>query len=153
MEAAASGHYFYTTFHADDAHGAINRYTNSVMKATGGGDKDLTIATICDHVRFIVTLRKLADGTRKCLSIDEICGVDESTGSAVPIINTIFRYFPDPNAERDEHGHLKGYHAQVGNVSDRMKEDLVMAGATPRDMEIINRKVEQGKEIRSGYLD
>lgn len=153
MEAAASGHYFYTTFHADDAHGAINRYTNSVMKATGGGDKDLTIATICDHVRFIVTLRKLADGTRKCLSIDEICGVDESTGSAIPIINTIFRYFPDPNAERDEHGHLKGYHAQVGNVSDRMKEDLVMAGATPRDMEIINRKVEQGKEIRSGYLD
>lgn len=155
MKAAASGHYFYTTFHAEDAEGAINRYTEAVLSASGGsgGSEDLTVATICSHVRFIVVLRKLADGTRKCLSINEICGVDKSTGHAVPIINPIFKYFPDPNAARDENGFLKGYHAQVGTVSQRTKDDLILSGATPEDMKIINREVKPGQVIRCGYDD
>lgn len=150
MKAAASGHYFYTTFHAEDAEGAINRYTEAVMSADGGGSEDLTIATIASHVRFIIVLRKLADGTRKCLSINEICGVNKESGRAVPIINTIFKYFPDPNAERDEKGKLKGYHAQVGTVSQRTKDDLILSGATPKDMAIINREV-KGEPIICGY--
>lgn len=150
MKAAASGHYFYTTFHAEDAEGAINRYTEAVLSADGGGSEDLTLATISSHVRFIIVLRKLADGTRKCLSINEICGVKKESGHAVPIINPIFKYFPDPNAERDENGKLKGYHAQVGTVSQRTKDDLILSGATPKDMAIINREV-KGKPIICGY--
>lgn len=151
MEAAASGHYFYTTFHAEDAQGAIDRYTTAVLASGGNSSESLVKSTICDKVRFIIVQRRLADGTRKVISINEICGVSKANGLVEPIINPIFKFIPDESGERDENGFIKGKHAQVGTVSDRTKEQLLLSGAAREEIDVIKRKASVEEPIYGDY--
>lgn len=150
MKAANSGHHFYTTYHAENARKAINRYVSAVMGGSGSASKDLVMETVCNSVKFIVSQRRLSDGTRKVIGIDEICGVEVIDGITAPIINPIFRFIPDPNGQ-DEKGRILGVHAQVGTISEATQEHLLLSGATREEIEIVSRKASMDNMIIGNY--
>lgn len=150
MKAANSGHHFYTTFHAENAKKAINRYVSAVMAGSGSASKDLVMETVCNNIRFIISQRRLSDGTRKVIAIDEICGVKVENGITLPVINPIFRFIPDPNG-KDEKGRIRGVHAQVGTVSESTQEHLLLSGASKSDIEIVTRKASFENMIIGNY--
>lgn len=150
MKAANTGHHFYTTFHSEDAKKAINRYTSAAIGGSGSGmSKDLILETVCESIRFIISQKRLADGTRKVISIDEICGVEVKDGFIVPVINQIYKFIPEPG--RDENGFIRGVHAQVGTVSESTKNHLLLSGANEEDLKVINREASKENFIVGGY--
>lgn len=150
MKASNSGHYFYTTYHAEDAIGAINRYTVAVL-GSGNTTEALTKETVCSQIRFIIVQKRLSDGTRKVISIEEVCGVTKNQGTVEPVIRPIFRFIPDPSGKRDKDGFIRGIHAQVGTVSKRTQEHLLLSGATAEDMAVIARKASADQMIVGDY--
>jgi len=150
MKAANSGHHFYTTFHAENAKKAINRYVSAVMAGSESASKDLVMETVCNNIKFIVSQKRLSDGTRKVIGMDEICGVEVKNGISVPIVNPIYRFIPDPNGV-DENGKIKGMHAQVGTVSEATQESLLLSGATKEEIEIVTRKASPENMIIGNY--
>ena len=149
MKAANSGHYFFTTFHAEDTKKALNRYVQAVIGETGS-TQELVMETVCSSIKFIISQRRLSDGTRKVISVDEICGTSVVDGYVQPLINPIFRFIPDEDGI-DEFGNIKGYHAQIGTVSESTRRDLLLSGATKQELEIINREASMQNPIIGTY--
>ncbi len=150
LKAANTGHHFYTTFHSETSKKALNRYTSAAIGGSGNGmSKDLILETVCESMRFITSQKRLPDGTRKIIGIDEICGVVVQDGFIVPVINEIFKFIPLPG--RDADGFIRGAHAQVGTVSESTLNHLLLSGATEEDLEILNRKATKENPIIGVY--
>ncbi len=150
MKAANSGHHFYTTYHAEDAQRAINRYVSAVMSGSDNASKDLVMETVCHNIRFIITQKQLDDGTRKVIGIDEICGTQVVNGLTTPKINPIFKFIADEDGV-DENGRIQGFHAQIGTVSKATQEYLLLSGATKQELEIITRPASPDNMIIGDY--
>jgi pilus assembly protein CpaF len=140
MKASNTGHNFYTTFHSKTAEDALNRYVTACLSG-GNGSENLVLENVCSNINFIISQRRLADGTRKVIGIDEICGIEVVDGYAKAKINPIFRFIPDESREKNKDGTIKGVHAQVGTVSEQTKNLLLLSDATQEEFNIINRVI------------
>jgi len=126
LRAAQTGHYFFTTYHAEGDRDAILRFLTAYLMASNE-PAELALKNICSAVRFVIFQEKLADGTRKVTSISEITG---SVGLE-PTINQIYKFEVDGVME-DSNTHrvlkIEGKHKRVGVLSGEIQQRMLKAG-------------------------
>ncbi|MDQ2085693.1 ATPase, T2SS/T4P/T4SS family [Herbivorax sp. ANBcel31] len=126
LRAAQTGHYFFTTLHAEGDREAIYRFLTAYLMASNE-PAELALRNICNAVKFVVYQEKLADGTRKVTSISEILGSD----GLEPIINPIYKFVcEDVLEEEGSHKVLKilGKHKRVGSLSEKVQQSMLKSG-------------------------
>ncbi|RCX18254.1 pilus assembly protein CpaF [Anaerobacterium chartisolvens] len=126
LRAAQTGHYFFTTLHAEGDKEAIFRFLTAYLMVSDE-PAELALRNICSAVKFVVFQEKLADGTRKVTSISEVMG---SEGLS-PIVNQIYRY-ECMDVEEDEGTgkvlRIIGRHKRVGVISDEICQRMLKSG-------------------------
>ncbi|WP_347380091.1 ATPase, T2SS/T4P/T4SS family [Paenibacillus pabuli] len=92
LVAMQTGHYVFTTFHADDARGATKRFLTTYLAASANEPPELVMSNLCDNVNFIICTRLFPHiGKRRITQIAEVVG---SVGME-PVINMIYEYDVD----------------------------------------------------------
>jgi pilus assembly protein CpaF len=127
LRAAQTGHYFFSTLHAEGDKEAIYRFLTAYLIASNE-PAELALRNICSAVKFVIFQEKLADGTRKVTSISEILGSDGLN----PLINQIYRYEYDDVIEEWNGGRkvirIAGRHRRVGKLSQKVQQQMIKAG-------------------------
>ncbi len=126
LRAAQTGHYFFTTLHAEGDKEAIYRFLTAYLMISNE-PAELALRNICSAVKFVIFQEKLADGTRKVTSISEVIGSEGLT----PIINQIYKFECEDVVE-DEKTHkvlqIVGKHKRVGCISEHTQQQMLKAG-------------------------
>jgi len=126
LRAAQTGHYFFTTLHAEGDEEAIYRFLTAYLMVSNE-PAELALRNICSAVKFVIYQEKLADGTRKVTSISEILGSE----GLKPKINPIYKFIcEDVEEDKDTHQVLKiiGKHKRVGMLSEKTQQIMLKSG-------------------------
>jgi len=137
LRAAQTGHYFFTTLHAEGDDDAISRFLTSYLMASNE-PAELALRNICAAVKFVIFQEKLADGTRKVTSVSEVIGSD----GLKPIMNQIYRFVIEDIVE--EPGtrrvlEIIGRHKRVGKLSEKIQEKMLKSGIKRERFEFLAR--------------
>lgn len=144
LRAAQTGHYFFTTLHAEGDEEAIYRFLTAYLMASNE-PAELALRNICNAVKFVIYQEKLADGTRKVTSISEILGSE----GLKPKINQIYKYIcEDVEEEEDTHRILKiiGKHKRVGVLSEKIQQIMLKAGIKRSRFEFLTTTPSEDEE-------
>lgn len=137
LRAAQTGHFFFTTLHAEGDREAIYRFLTAYLMASNE-PAELALRNICSAVKFIVFQEKLADGTRKVTSISEVLGSE----GLEPIVNPIYRFVSEDVLEEEgTHRVLKiiGKHKRVGMLSEKVQQTMIKAGIKRSRFEFLTK--------------
>lgn len=140
LRAAQTGHFFFTTLHAEGDREAIYRFLTAYLMASNE-PAELALRNICSAVKFIIFQEKLADGTRKVTSISEVLGSE----GLEPIVNPIYKFISeDVQEEEGTHRVLKiiGKHKRVGQLSEKVQQTMIKAGIKRSKFEFLTRPPE-----------
>lgn len=89
LVAAQTGHNIFTTFHADSAEMALQRYLTTYLMASPNEPPDLAMKNLCRSIDIIVCMKLFPKtGKRKVTQIAEVLGSE----GLEPIINVIYEY-------------------------------------------------------------
>ncbi len=144
LRAAQTGHFFFTTLHAEGDKEAIYRFLTAYLMESNE-PAELALRNICSAVKFVVYQEKLADGTRKVMSISEVIGAK----GLEPIVNPIYRFIcEDVVEEEGTHKVLKivGKHKRVGALSEQIVQSMLKAGIKRSKFEFLTKPVMEGEE-------
>lgn len=137
LRAAQTGHYFFTTLHAEGDEEAIYRFLTAYLMASNE-PAELALRNICSAVKFVIHQEKLADGNRRVTSISEVLGAD----GLKPIINPIYKYICDDVEEEEGTGktlRIIGRHKRVGVLSEQVQQAMLKAGIRRNRFEFLTR--------------
>ena len=118
-----------TTVHANTPRDALARVEQMVQMGGIELPHSAIRATIASAIHFVVQLNRLADGSRRVMSISEITGMEGD----VITIQEIFKF---QKMGKDEDGRIRGEFRATG-IRPKAMEALIAAGA---DMSKINFK-------------
>ena len=144
LRAAQTGHYFFTTLHAEGDKEAIYRFLTAYL-IKSDEPAELALRNICAAVKFVIFQEKLADGTRKVTSISEIRG---SNGLS-PDINQIYRFDCTDVEEDPSTGKVKGIigkHRRVGVLSEEIQQKMLKSGIKRSKFEFLTLPVDPNEE-------
>lgn len=125
--ALKTGHRVLSTLHAYDGSDAVSRIATEL--ATLGGNVNDYALSIASSLDIAVSQRKLADGSRRIMSIEEYTGKILEDGTAETRV--LFRYRLTGKVDKDEFGklkHIQGYFEQVNPISDSLLQKFFSAG-------------------------
>lgn len=134
VRALKTGHRVLTTFHAYDGRDAVDRGATEL--ATLGGSPLDHARGLANSFDIIVSQRKLDDGARHVMSIEELTGKLDESGLAET--NVLFRFKMTGEVTKDEKGNTKkihGYYEQVNPISDELIQKFYSAGITRKELE------------------
>lgn len=144
LRAAQTGHYFFSTLHAEGDKEAIFRFLTAYLMASNE-PAELALRNICSAVKFVIFQEKLADGTRKVTSISEILGSDGLN----PLINQIYRFDCDDVIEEMIEGKktlkIVGRHLRVGKISENLQQLMLKAGIKRSRFEFFTKDPLEGE--------
>lgn len=138
MRAAKTGHRLLSTLHAEGMEDAFLRCASEM--ATLGGSQIEHLRSIAKNIDIVIALKRLHDGTRKIMSIEESMGISPS---GEVLVNKIYDYKFTGNADYDEQGNLQkihGYFQYTNPISDNLKQKFYSVGITPAQLERYTRK-------------
>ncbi|MFP4697776.1 MAG: ATPase, T2SS/T4P/T4SS family [Eubacteriales bacterium] len=138
LRAAQTGHYFFTTLHAEGDEEAIYRFLTAYLMASNE-PAELALRNICSAVKFVIFQEKLADGTRKITSISEITGSE----GLKPKINQIYKFIcEDVEEDKDTRKVLKivGKHKRVGKISEHAQQVMLKSGIKKSRFEYLTKE-------------
>ncbi|WP_199613910.1 ATPase, T2SS/T4P/T4SS family [Paenibacillus alkalitolerans] len=141
LRAAQTGHYFFSTLHAEGDKEAIYRFLTAYLMASNE-PAELALRNICTAVKFIIYQEKLADGTRKVTSVSEILGSE----GLEPIVNPIYKFISEDVIEEEgTHRVIKivGKHKRVGMLSEKVQQAMLKAGIKRSRFEFLTRMPEE----------
>ncbi|WP_026478102.1 ATPase, T2SS/T4P/T4SS family [Alkaliphilus transvaalensis] len=144
LRAAQTGHYFFTTLHAEGDRDAIYRFLTAYLMVSNE-PAELALRNICSAVKFVIYQEKLADGTRKVTSISEITG----SNGLEPIVNPIYKFICEDVLEDPEtHKVLKiqGRHKRVGALSEKLQQSMLKAGIKKSRFEFLTKPPTEDEE-------
>ncbi len=144
LRAAQTGHYFFSTLHAEGDKEAIYRFLTAYLMVSNE-PAELALRNICSAVKFVIFQEKLADGTRKVTSISEVLGSD----GLEPIINPIYRFeCVDVIDEDNQEIKIVGSHKRVGKLSEVVQQRMLKAGIKRSRFEFFTKDpTEDEKEV------
>ncbi|GGH10978.1 ATPase, T2SS/T4P/T4SS family [Paenibacillus segetis] len=127
LRAAQTGHYFFSTLHAEGDKEAIYRFLTAYLMVSNE-PAELALRNICSAVKFVIFQEKLADGTRKVTSISEILG----TNGLEPLINQIYTFECEDVLEDPDNSNkvvkIVGRHKRVGKLSEQIQQSMLKSG-------------------------
>ena len=126
LRAAQTGHFFFTTLHAEGDEEAVYRFLTSYLMVSNE-PAELALRNICSAVKFVIYMEKLADGKRRITSISEVLGSE----GLKPIINQIFTFECHDVIEDEETGKvlmISGRHKRVGMLSETTQQAILKSG-------------------------
>ena len=126
LRAAQTGHFFFTTLHAEGGEEALFRFLTAYLMISNE-PAELALRNICSAVKFVIFQEKLADGARKVTSISEVLGAE----GLKPVVNPIYTFEFDDVVEDDETHEVKkilGRHRRVGCISERTQRQMLKSG-------------------------
>ncbi|MCL2146644.1 MAG: Flp pilus assembly complex ATPase component TadA [Synergistaceae bacterium] len=138
LRAAQTGHYFFTTLHAEGDDDAISRFLTSYLMVSNE-PAELALRNICAAVKFIIFQEKLADGARKVTSISEVVGSE----GLRPTTNQIYKFeIEDVVEEPASHRVLEiiGRHRRVGKLSETIQQRMLKSGIKRERFEFLTRE-------------
>lgn len=144
LRAAQTGHYFFTTLHAEGDKEAIYRFLTAYL-IKSKEPAELALRNICTAVKFVIFQEKLADGTRKVTSISEIKGASGLT----PIVNQIYKFIPEDVEENPVTGEVTaivGKHKRVGCISEELTDRMMKSGIKRSRFEFLTLPVDTDEE-------
>ncbi|AVX40803.1 hypothetical protein CTH_10039 (plasmid) [Carboxydocella thermautotrophica] len=93
------------------------------MLQRGGLEYQIAREVISNTVDYIINQRRMIDGSRKIVEIAQVDGYDHERKQ--PIIKPIFEFIVTGVID----GKIQGFFKQVGGLSPRKIEKLMLAGA------------------------
>jgi len=126
LRAAQTGHFFFSTLHAEGDEEAIYRFLTSYLMVSNE-PAELALRNICSAVKFVIYQEKLADGMRKVTSISEVLGAEGLN----PTINQIYKFVCEDVIEDPETHkviNIVGKHKRVGMLSESTQQAILKAG-------------------------
>lgn len=131
--ALKTGHRVMSTWHAMDGADGIERAATEL--ATLGGSISDYRQSMAKSFDIFVSQKKLGDGSRKVMSIEESTGrvVDGKAETKV-----LFRYVLTGETDYDETGEIKkihGYFEQVNPISEKLIQSFYATGITKKEIE------------------
>lgn len=144
LRAAQTGHYFFTTLHAEGDKEAIYRFLTAYL-IQSDEPAELALRNICSAVKFVVFQEKLADGTRKVTSVSEIVG---SEGLS-PIVNQLYEFECVDVEDDPQTGKVKsiiGRHKRVGCISETLQQKMLKSGIKRSKFEFLTQPVDPNEE-------
>jgi len=144
LRAAQTGHYIFTTLHAEGDQEAIFRFLTAYLSASNE-PAELALRNICAAIKFIIFQERLADGTRKVTSISEVRGAKGLT----PIIEQIYKFECIDVEEDPQTGkvlRIIGKHKRVGKISPELGQRMLKAGIKKSRFEFLTRDVDPDEE-------
>lgn len=130
-----TGHRVLSTLHAYDGADAIARMSTEL--ATKGGSIVDYAKSLANSIDIVVSCRKLGDGTRHVMAIEELTGRLNDNGMAETTV--LFRFHMTGETDIDEEtGDIKkihGYYEQVSPISERLKDKFYSAGISKSSIE------------------
>jgi pilus assembly protein CpaF len=122
LVAMQTGHYVFTTFHADESRGAAKRFLTTYLAASANEPPELVMSNLCDNVNFIICTRLFPHlGKRRITQIAEITG---AVGME-PTINMIYEYEVD---EVTDEGKVKSRFVRKNPLSPNIIKKFKYAG-------------------------
>lgn len=140
LRAAQTGHYFFSTLHAEGDQEAIYRFLTAYLMISNE-PAELALRNICSAIKFIIFQEKLSDGTRKITSITEVLG----SKGLDPIINPLYTYICDDVIEEPGSHRVKeiiGRHVRVGKLSEKLQQQLLKSGVKRERFDFLCQDVE-----------
>ncbi|MFC4102191.1 CpaF family protein [Paenibacillus xanthanilyticus] len=138
LRAAQTGHYFFSTLHAEGDKEAIYRFLTAYLMVSNE-PAELALRNICSAVKFVIFQEKLADGTRKVTSISEVIGSEGLN----PIINQIYAFEVEDVIEEGDGSHkvarIVGKHKRVGKLSPKTQQLMLKAGIKKSRFELFTQ--------------
>lgn len=144
LRAAQTGHYLFTTLHAEGDQEAIFRFLTAYLSASNE-PAELALRNICAAIKFIVFQERLADGTRKVTSISEVKGSE----GLKPIIEQIYKFECQDVDEDPSTGKVRkivGRHKRVGTISKALEQKMIKSGIKRSRFEFLTRAVSTDEE-------
>lgn len=130
-----TGHRVLTTLHAYDGADAIARMSTEL--ATKGGSIADYSSSLANSLDLIVSCRKLGDGSRHVMAIEELTGKILPNGMAETSV--LFRYNLTGEVDKDpETGKvlkIHGYFEQVNPISEDLKSKFFSTGISREQIE------------------
>lgn len=139
-----AGHPINTTFHAEDARGAIMRYLTAYLACSGNEPSYLALSNICSLVNLIIVQKIMRDGYRRVIQITEVLGVDPKDKNE-PLLNDLYRFEVDGDPDYNPDGTvklIKGIHKRVGKMSDRMIRKFQLEGVAKSRFDFMLKDVD-----------
>ena len=126
--ALKTGHRVLTTWHASDGADAIDRAATELSSL--GGSTTEYAKSLANSFDIIVTQKKLGDGSRKVMAIEELTGrlIDGRAETKI-----LFQYKLTGKADKDADGKvlkIYGYFEQVNPISERLQQRFYEVGIT-----------------------
>ncbi len=144
LRAAQTGHYLFTTLHAEGDQEAIFRFLTAYLSASNE-PAELALRNICAAVKFIVFQERLADGTRKVTSISEVRGAI----GLKPAIEQIYRFECIDVDEDPATGKVRkiiGRHKRVGCISKELEQKMLKSGIKRSKFEFLTLPTDPEEE-------
>ncbi len=138
LRAAQTGHYFFTTLHAEGDQEAIYRFLTAYLMVSNE-PAELALRNICSAVKFVIFQEKLADGTRKVTSVSEVLGSE----GLKPKINQIYKFICEDVEEDQQTRKVKkiiGRHKRVGALSEKVQQTMLKAGISKSRFEFLTEE-------------
>ena len=137
-----TGHRVLTTLHAYDGADAIARMSTE-LATNGGSIKDFA-TSLANSLDIVVSCRKLGDGSRKVMAIEELTGELDARGRAITRVLFQFRLTGETDVDPETGKLLKihGYFEQVNPISERLTEKFYSTGISKEEIAEYTKKVE-----------
>lgn len=134
MQIMQAGHPINCTYHAEDSHGAIERFLTAYLAESGNEPSHLALKTLTRLLNIIIVQKLMRDGTRKVIQISEVVGVRPDNPNE-PLLNDLFIFDIDDEPEYDRAGNvvrIKGKHKRVGRLSDKTIRKFKLEGVSTK---------------------
>lgn len=131
--ALKTGHRVLTTFHASDGADAVERMANEL--STLGGNVTDYLSSITHSIDIIVSQKKLDDGSRHVMAIEELTGRIDEYGKAETKV--LFKYELTGEIVKDSNGNpvkIEGNFKQCDVISDKLVQRFYEAGISRQEL-------------------
>lgn len=147
MTIMEAGHPMNTTYHAESAEGAIQRYLTAYLSAAGNEPSYLALATLTSLLNIIIVQKIMRDGKRRIIQITEVLGVDPKDKEK-PLLNDLYRFEITDEPEYNDDGTVKriiGEHKRVGKISDKMIRKFDLEGVARSRYDFLTKDVSESE--------
>jgi len=130
-----TGHRVLTTLHAYDGADAIARMSTEL--ATKGGSINDYASSLANSIDLVVSCRKLGDGSRHIMAIEELTGEIDEKGRAITSVLFRFRLTGETDKDPNTGKLLKihGYYEQVNPISSALQDKFYSTGISKEEIE------------------